>query len=73
LRTFLVTGGCGSGRTTALRHRNAITGTAPASIDVERSATTSERFLRAVVLGSPFAAPGWTLSRPPSRRIPTGR
>jgi hypothetical protein len=56
-----VTGGCGSGRTTVLRHLQRHYGDGACQyIDVERSATTPERFLRAVVLDSPFAAPGAT-------------
>src|SRR5713101_1705390 len=48
-------GGCGSGRTTLLRQlRERIGRTAVEYIDVERTATTPERFLRAVTAVSPF-------------------
>ena len=45
----VLVGGCGSGRTTLLQQLRERTGrTAAQLIDVERTATTPERFLRAV-------------------------
>src|SRR5438552_14860832 len=49
-------GGCGSGRTTLLQQlRDRIGRTATQYIDVDRTATTPERFLRGVTSSSPFA------------------
>ena len=57
-RIPVLLGGCGSGRTSVLlRLRDLIGRTASQYIDVERIATTPERFLRAVREGSPFPAP----------------
>jgi hypothetical protein len=54
-RIPVLVGGCGSGRTTVLRQlRERIGRTAVQFIDVERSATTPERFWRAVTAVSPF-------------------
>src|SRR5881392_677686 len=54
-RIPVLLGGCGSGRTTLLRQlRERIGRTAVEYIDVERTATTPERFLRAVTAVSPF-------------------
>jgi len=54
-RIPVLLGGCGSGRTTLLQQlRDRIGSTSAQYIDVERSATTPERFLRAVVSQSPF-------------------
>ena len=54
-RIPVLVGGCGSGRTTVLRQlRERIGRTAVQHIDVERTATTPERFLRAVTAVSPF-------------------
>src|SRR6476661_8252501 len=55
-RIPVLVGGCGSGRTTVLRLlRERIGGrTAVQHIDVERTATTPERFLHAVTAVSPF-------------------
>src|SRR5882672_833753 len=54
-RIPVLLGGCGSGRTTLLRQlRERIGRTAVEYIDVERIATTPERFLRAVTAVSPF-------------------
>src|SRR5436309_8356960 len=54
-RIPVLLGGCGSGRTTLLRQlRERIGRTSVQHIDVERTATTPERFLRAVTLVSPF-------------------
>src|ERR1051326_4704438 len=55
-RIPVLLGGCGSGRTTLLRQlRDRIGRTSVQHIDVERTATTPERFLRAVTAVSPFA------------------
>ena len=54
-RIPVLVGGCGSGRTTVLRQlRERIGRTSVQHIDVERVATTPERFLRAVTAVSPF-------------------
>jgi hypothetical protein len=54
-RIPVLVGGCGSGRTTVLRQlRERIGRTAVQFIDVERTATTPERFWRAVTAVSPF-------------------
>src|ERR1700716_2320815 len=54
-RIPVLVGGCGSGRTTVLRQlRERIGRTAVQHIDVERTATTPERFLHAVTSVSPF-------------------
>jgi len=54
-RIPVLLGGCGSGRTTVLRLlRDRIGRTSVQHIDVERTATTPERFLRAVTSVSPF-------------------
>ena len=54
-RIPVLLGGCGSGRTTLLHQlRDRIGRTAAQYVDVERSATTPERFLRAVTSTSPF-------------------
>src|SRR5262245_3769425 len=56
-RIPVLLGGCGSGRTTLLNQlRERVGRTAAQYIDVERSATTPERFLRAVTSTSPFPA-----------------
>ena len=56
-RIPVLVGGCGSGRTTVLRQlRERIGRTAVQHIDVERTATTPERFLQAVTDG--VAVPG---------------
>jgi hypothetical protein len=55
-RIPVLVGGCGSGRTTLLHLlRDRIGRTAAQYIDVERTATTPERFLRAITTTSPFA------------------
>lgn len=65
-RIPVLLGGCGTGRTTVLHQlRDRIGQTSAQYIDVEHSATTPERFLRAVVAASPFAATG---SRGPGAR-----
>jgi hypothetical protein len=54
-RIPVLVGGCGSGRTTVLRQlRERLGRTAVQHIDVERTATTPERFLHAVTAVSPF-------------------
>src|SRR4249919_357261 len=54
-RIPVLVGGCGSGRSTVLRQlRERIGRTAVQHIDVERTATTPERFLQAVTTVSPF-------------------
>ena len=54
-RIPVLVGGCGSGRTTVLRQlRERIGRTSAQHIDVERTATTPERFLHAVTAVSPF-------------------
>jgi hypothetical protein len=54
-RIPVLLGGCGSGRTTLLRQlRDRIGRASVQHIDVERTATTPERFLRAVTAVSPF-------------------
>src|SRR5436190_15577884 len=54
-RIPVLLGGCGSGRTTLLRQlRERIGRTSVQHIDVERTATTPERFLRAVTAVAPF-------------------
>ena len=58
-RIPVVLGGCGTGRTWLLqRLRERIGRGAAQYIDVERCATTPERFLQAVTSSSPFAPPG---------------
>src|SRR6266545_55985 len=54
-RIPVLLGGCGSGRTTLLQQlRDRLGRGAAQYIDVERTATTPERFLRAVTAVSPF-------------------
>src|SRR3954469_4985948 len=58
-RIPVLVGGCGSGRTTVLRQlRDRIGRTAVQHIDVERTATTPERFRSAVTAVSPFPVTG---------------
>src|SRR5262245_13584653 len=58
-RIPVLLGGCGSGRTTLLQLvRERIGRSATQHIDVARTATTPERFLRAVVSTSAFAPVG---------------
>jgi hypothetical protein len=60
-RVPVLLGGCGSGRTSVLlRLRDLIGRNHVQYIDVERVATTPERFLRAVRESSPFPAPPYT-------------
>jgi hypothetical protein len=54
-RIPVLVGGCGSGRTTLLQQlRERLGRTSALYLDVERTATTPERFLRAIVASSPF-------------------
>ncbi|HEV3139176.1 MAG TPA: hypothetical protein VGY57_01600 [Vicinamibacterales bacterium] len=54
-RIPVLLGGCGSGRSTVLQQlRDRIGRTSAQCIDVERTATTPERFLRAATAASPF-------------------
>src|ERR1700674_3849063 len=54
-RIPVLVGGCGSGRTTLLQQlRDRLGRTSAQCIDVERTATTPERFLRAVAATAPF-------------------
>ena len=56
-RIPVLLGGCGTGRTTLLHQmRDRIGRTTSQYIDIERTATTPERFLHAVAAASPFAA-----------------
>src|SRR5712664_4712031 len=54
-RIPVLVGGCGTGRTTLLHQvKERLGRTGALYIDVERSATTPERFLKAIVASSPF-------------------
>jgi len=54
-RIPVLVGGCGTGRTTLLHQlKDRLGRTGAVYIDVERSATTPERFLKAIVASSPF-------------------
>src|SRR6516164_9485423 len=54
-RIPVLLGGCGSGRTALLQQlRERLGRTSAQAVDVERSATTPERFLRALAAASPF-------------------
>src|SRR5262245_22904389 len=65
-RIPVLLGGCGSGRTTVLQQlRERLGRTSTQYIDVERTATTPERWLKAIVAASPF--PVTDLSRPGAR------
>src|SRR6476660_8879115 len=68
-RIPVLLGGCGSGRTTLLRQlRDRIGRTSVQHIDVERTATTPERFLRAVTAVSPFPVADASASAPTGAR-----
>src|SRR5260370_33849957 len=70
-RIPVLLGGCGSGRTTLLRQlRERIGRTSVQHIDVERTATTPERFLRAVTAVSPVpvSQPGGSTGAPGGAR-----
>jgi hypothetical protein len=69
-RIPVLLGGCGSGRTTLLQQlRERIGRTSAQHVDVERTASTPERFLRAVTSVSPF--PSTETSSPGSAGSPT--
>jgi hypothetical protein len=54
-RIPVLVGGCGSGRTTLLHQiKDRLGRTGALYLDVERSATTPERFLKAIIASSPF-------------------
>src|SRR3954467_13073911 len=54
-RIPVLVGGCGSGRTTLLQQlRDRIGRTSAQAIDAERTATTPDRFLRALAATAPF-------------------
>jgi hypothetical protein len=56
-RIPVLLGGCGSGRTTLLQQlRDRIGRTTAQYVDVDRTASTPERFLRALTIASPFSA-----------------
>jgi hypothetical protein len=60
-RIPVLLGGCGSGRTTVLQQmRERLGRTQVQYVDVERTATTPERFMKAVVATSPFPVSGTT-------------
>ena len=66
-RIPVLVGGCGSGRTTLLHQlRDRLGRTSAQSIDVERTATTPERFLRAVAATAPFPV---SEGAPPGARV----
>src|SRR5438270_12998129 len=67
-RIPVVLGGCGGGRTTLLRQlRERIGRTAVQHVDVERTATTPERFLHAVTAVSPFPVTDLSAQAPGAR------
>src|SRR5688500_17601887 len=67
-RIPVILGGCGTGRTWLLQQlRDRIGRGAAQYIDIERCATTPERFLQAVTSASPFAR------RDPERQPATAR
>src|SRR2546428_6513577 len=68
-RIPVLLGGCGTGRSTLLQQlRERIGRTAVQYIDVERTATTPERFHRAVAAASPFPAGDGSAVRADSAR-----
>jgi hypothetical protein len=68
-RIPVLLGGCGSGRTTLLQQMRERLGRGAAQyIDVERTATTPERFLRAVTSVSPFPVADTSASGPAGAR-----
>jgi hypothetical protein len=67
-RVPVVPGGCGAGRTSMLyRLRDRIGRGAAQYVDVERCATTPERFFRAVVDSSPFPSSAYDGTPPTTR------
>ena len=67
-RIPVLVGGCGSGRTMILRQLRERLGRGVQHIDVERTATTPERFLRAVTAVSPFPVSDTSAPGPGSAR-----
>src|SRR3954469_14471171 len=68
-RIPVLLGGCGSGRTTVLRQLRVRLGrTAVQHIDVERTATTPERFLHAMTAVSPFPVTDLSAQTPGARQ-----
>ena len=68
-RIPVLVGGCGSGRTTLLRQmRERVGRQAVQYVDVERTATTPERFLRAVTSVSPFPVADTSAAEPMGAR-----
>src|SRR5262245_35987356 len=68
-RIPVLLGGCGSGRTTLLHQlRERIGRGAVHAVDVERTATTPERFLRSVTAVSPFPVADTSTSGPAGAR-----
>src|SRR4249920_355990 len=68
-RIPVLLGGCGSGRTTMLQQvRERLGRGAVQYIDVERTATTPERFLRAITAVSPFPITDSSASTPTGAR-----
>ena len=68
-RIPVLVGGCGSGRTTVLRQlRERLGRTSVQHIDVERTATTPERFLHAVTAVSPFPVADLSAQAPAGAR-----
>ena len=68
-RIPVLLGGCGSGRTTLLQQlRERLGRTSAQYIDVERTATTPERWLRAIVSASPFPVQDQTRLLAPGAR-----
>src|SRR6476646_4108655 len=61
-RIPVLLGGCGTGRTTLLQQvRERVGRSTSQYINVERTATTPERFLKAISEASPFSSPGGPL------------
>ena len=68
-RIPVLLGGCGSGRTTLLQQlRERLGRTTVQYIDVERTATTPERFLRAITAVSPFPVADTSSASPTGAR-----
>jgi len=68
-RIPVLVGGCGSGRSTLLRQmRERVGRQAVQYVDVERTATTPERFLRAITAVSPFPVAGPPAAEPMGAR-----
>lgn len=66
-RVPVILGGCGTGRTTLLHAlADRLGRTSCQHIDVERAASTPERFHDAILASSPFVDPGATAAPPPS-------